>query len=68
MKTTNFEQTIVLGLAEFITFLERTLDKGTFDPNVSAEIFVPAVILEKEIRNSAEKYSERMLELRGAKD
>lgn len=68
MKTTNFEQTIALGVTNFIAFLERTLDVGTVDPNVSTEIFAPAVILKNEIRNSVEKYSERMLELHGVKD
>lgn len=68
MKTTDFEQAIALGLAEFIKFLKRTLDVGTVDPNVSTEIFAPAVVLEKEIRNSVEKYFDRMLELHGVKD
>lgn len=68
MKMTDFEKAIALGVASFITFLERTLDTGATDSNVSTEIFIPAVELRNEIRNSLEKYSERMLKLRAVKN
>ena len=68
MKMTKFEQTIALGVVEFIEFLETALDVGTEDPSVSTEIFIPAVVLKNEIRNSVEKYSETMLKLHGVKD
>lgn len=68
MKTTKFEQTIAMGIAEFIKFLERTLDLGEIDPEVSVEIFAPAVAMKVEIDESLEKYSETMLRLHGIED
>ena len=32
METTKFEQTIAMGIAEFIKFLDRTLETGADDP------------------------------------
>ena len=68
MKTTKFEQTIVLGIVESIKFLERTLETGMVDPDVSAEIFAPAAELKTEIHDAMEKYSQKMLKLHGIED
>lgn len=68
MKTTEFEQTIAIGVANFIELLETTLVMGAVDPDVSTEIFIPAVVLKDDIRNSVEMYSKKMLELHGVKD
>lgn len=68
MKTTKFEQTIALGIAEFIRFLDKNLDIGSVDPDVTVEVFAPAVALKMEIHDALENYSETMLKIYGIED
>lgn len=68
MKTTEFEQTIAMGIFEFIKFLDRTLETGADDPRVSTEIFVPAVVLKTKIHDALEEYSETMLKIHAIED
>jgi len=68
MKTTKFEQTITIGMAESLAFLDNIIKGGLFDEDVTSQMYAYAVEMREAFYDAFDEYSTKSLELHGVED